>query len=195
MENELAKSGTNIRVVYPERFVDAGKIITTAGLSSGIDGALHLVAKMIGTGAAQSAALEMEYRWSAEEKYSRAALADRYLPDGLQYGKANIKGAQAKMVLTEGNTNRWEIRILVSDPKSADEIVDLLKNRIKSNTSHTRGSVAFSEPGGKRSATSSEIGWKFTDDHGLRWQGAGIVELSSEEKGKFILTLKLARAG
>src|SRR5260221_123561 len=52
MENELAKSGTNIRVVYPERFVDAGKIITTAGLSSGIDGALHLVAKMIGTGAA-----------------------------------------------------------------------------------------------------------------------------------------------
>ena len=55
--------------------------------------------------------------------------------------------------------------------------------------------MAFSEPGGKLSATSSEIKWKFTDDHGLGWQGAGIVELSSEEKGKFILTLKLARAG
>ncbi len=194
MENELAKSGTNIRVVYPERFVDAGKIITTAGLSSGIDGALHLVAKMIGTGAAQSAALGMEYQWSVDAKYSRAAMADRYLPDGLQYGKANLKGAQAKMVSTEGDTNRWETGILVSDPKSAAEIVELLKNRIKSNTSHTRGSVAFSEPGGKRSATSSDFRWKFTDDHGLGWQGAGIVEPSPEDKGKFILTLKLARA-
>jgi hypothetical protein len=149
---------------------------------------------MIGTGAAQSAALEMEYRWSAEEKYSRAAMADRYLPDGLQFGKANLKGAQSKMVSTEGDTNRWETRILVSDPKSAAEIVDLLKNRIKSNTSHTRGFVAFSEPGGKRSATSSEIRWKFTDDHGWGWQGAGIVEPSPEDKGKFLLTLKLARA-
>jgi len=54
MEEELAKESKNINVVYPRRFVDAGKIITTAGLSSGIDGALHLISRMAGSGAAQS---------------------------------------------------------------------------------------------------------------------------------------------
>src|SRR6266700_6601280 len=43
----------NTRVVYDARYVDSGKIITTAGLSSGIDGAIHLISKMLGKGAAQ----------------------------------------------------------------------------------------------------------------------------------------------
>lgn len=193
MEEELAKSGANIKVVYPRRFVDAGKIITTAGLSSGIDGALHLVSKMVGKGEAQSAALGMEYRWSDDTEYSRAAMADRYLPDGLQFGKANLKGAQSKMVSTDGDTDHWETRILVSDPKSAAEILDVLKDRIKANTSHTRGPVTLSEPGGKGPPASSAITWKFTDDQGSGWQGTGIAELSQEERGKFILTLKLGR--
>src|SRR5205085_11092598 len=49
------------KVVYDRRYVDNGKIITTAGLSSGIDGALHLVVKILGRGSAQSVALGMEY--------------------------------------------------------------------------------------------------------------------------------------
>ncbi len=57
MEDQLAKAGKNINVACPRRFVDSGKVITTAGLSSGIDGALHLVSKIRGLGAAQSTAL------------------------------------------------------------------------------------------------------------------------------------------
>ena len=46
------------------RFVDNGKLITTAGVSAGIDGALHLVAKLKGLKAAQDAAYYMEYdKW------------------------------------------------------------------------------------------------------------------------------------
>jgi hypothetical protein len=193
MEEELAKAGKNIKVVCPERFVDAGKIITTAGLSSGIDGALHLVSKMIGPGAAQSAALNMEYRWSADTKYSRAAMADRYLPDGLQFGKANLRGAQAKMISTEGDTNNWETRILVSDPKSTPEIIDVLRTRIQSNTSHTRDGVRI-KSSGKAPADSPQINWRFTDAQGFGWQGVGLVEPSTEQRGKFILTLKLTRS-
>lgn len=55
--------------------MDAGKIITTAGLTPVIDGALHLVSKILGGGEAQSAALGMEYRRSPESDYSRAARA------------------------------------------------------------------------------------------------------------------------
>lgn len=46
------------------RFVDNGKIITTAGVSAGIDGALHLVAKLNGFNAARAAAHYIEYdKW------------------------------------------------------------------------------------------------------------------------------------
>ncbi|NUN53585.1 MAG: DJ-1/PfpI family protein, partial [Planctomycetaceae bacterium] len=40
------------------RFVDAGRIVTTAGVTAGIDGALHLVERFLGPEAA---------RWTAEE--------------------------------------------------------------------------------------------------------------------------------
>ncbi len=43
------------------RFVDNGKVITTAGISAGIDGALHLVAKLQGLNAAKRTAYYMEY--------------------------------------------------------------------------------------------------------------------------------------
>lgn len=57
-----------LRENYPEvdvrnnvRFVDNGKVITTAGISAGIDGALHLVAKLQGINAAKRTAYYMEY--------------------------------------------------------------------------------------------------------------------------------------
>jgi len=43
----LEKGYPKVKVVYDKRFVDTGKIITTAGLSSGIDGALHVDAHQI----------------------------------------------------------------------------------------------------------------------------------------------------
>lgn len=50
------------------RFVDNGKVVTTAGISAGIDGALHLVQKILGKKKAIAIAEEMEYdKWQAEE--------------------------------------------------------------------------------------------------------------------------------
>ena len=43
------------------RFVDNGNVITTAGVSAGIDGALHLVAKLQDLNAAKRTAYYMEY--------------------------------------------------------------------------------------------------------------------------------------
>ena len=61
----------NLRASYPKtkvlsdvRFVDNGKVITTAGISAGIDGALHLVAKLKGEEVAREVAAYMEYdKW------------------------------------------------------------------------------------------------------------------------------------
>jgi len=46
-----------VNVVRDRRFVDNGKIVTAAGLSSGIDGALHVLSVMEGGGLAQQFAL------------------------------------------------------------------------------------------------------------------------------------------
>ena len=52
------------RVVEGKRFVDSGKIITTAGVTAGIDGALHVVKRLRGETAAEWVAEEwMEYRF------------------------------------------------------------------------------------------------------------------------------------
>lgn len=55
-------------VLDDARFVDNGKIITTAGISAGIDGSLHLVQKLFGLERAKEVARYMEYdKWHPEE--------------------------------------------------------------------------------------------------------------------------------
>lgn len=44
------------------RYIDNGHIITSAGISAGIDMALHIVARLLGEAVAQQTAREMEYR-------------------------------------------------------------------------------------------------------------------------------------
>jgi transcriptional regulator GlxA family with amidase domain len=56
------------KVLNNARFVDNGTIITTAGISAGIDGALHLVEKIRGRKAAEQIAAYMEYdKWVPEQ--------------------------------------------------------------------------------------------------------------------------------
>ncbi len=59
----------NYEVINGQRFVDNGKIITTAGVSAGIDGALHIVAKLLGEPRARMTAKMIEYDWQPTEKY------------------------------------------------------------------------------------------------------------------------------
>ncbi len=57
----------NTTVLSDTRFVDNGDVITTAGISAGIDGALHLVSRIRGFEAASQVATIMEYdRWNSE---------------------------------------------------------------------------------------------------------------------------------
>ncbi|HKV40769.1 MAG TPA: DJ-1/PfpI family protein, partial [Blastocatellia bacterium] len=73
----LAAAAPNIKVVHDQRFVDNGKIITAGGLSAGIDGAIHVVSRVMGSGNAQALALGMEYNWDPATGFVRPALADR----------------------------------------------------------------------------------------------------------------------
>jgi transcriptional regulator GlxA family with amidase domain len=66
--DNLRKVATKTTVRDHVRFVDNGKVITTAGVSAGIDGALHVVAKLLGPDAATATAAYMEYdKWHPED--------------------------------------------------------------------------------------------------------------------------------
>jgi len=52
------------RVHDGRRYVDTGNVVTTAGVSAGIDGALHVVARLLGRHVADETAQYMEYTWS-----------------------------------------------------------------------------------------------------------------------------------
>nr|WP_262891992.1 DJ-1/PfpI family protein [Filimonas zeae] len=57
----LQRQVPGARVLPNVRYVDNGRVITTAGISAGIDGALHLVARLKGQEAATKVAIHMEY--------------------------------------------------------------------------------------------------------------------------------------
>jgi putative intracellular protease/amidase len=180
----LAKAGNNIKVVYDKRYVDNGKIITTAGLSSGIDGALYLVSKMRGKVTAQQVALGIEYDWDPDAKFARASYADRYLP--------RFPSIEGTIVSLNGNTEHWEIRSIVTNPASAAAIIAAAQKEVISGTPHASSAVTITRET-QANADRSEFDWKFKDDQGRSWRGECVAAASSDAKGKFDVTLRLVR--
>ena len=105
----------NLESGYPKidvrknvRFVDNGTVITTAGISAGIDGALHLVAKLQGLNAAKRTAYYMEYdNWnlgnglilSNDNPYAEKATSS--FLKGFEGNYEYKDGTQFKLVLDE----------------------------------------------------------------------------------------------
>ena len=69
----LQKMTPKAQVKRGRRFVDNGHVVTTAGISAGIDGSLHVVARLLGRRIADDVATYMEYSWVPE-----ASLATNY---------------------------------------------------------------------------------------------------------------------
>ncbi len=64
----LRETAAKTEVLENTRWVDNGKIVTTAGVSAGIDGALHVVERMFGAETAQATARYMEYdKWDPQD--------------------------------------------------------------------------------------------------------------------------------
>jgi len=74
---QLRKEYPKTTVLANTRFVDNGNVITTAGVSAGIDGALHLVEKLRGRTYAENVAATIEY--------------DKWVPDNGLVIKANAQ--------------------------------------------------------------------------------------------------------
>jgi putative intracellular protease/amidase/YHS domain-containing protein len=62
----LRREAPRTRVRDDVRFVDNGKVVTSAGVSAGIDAALHLVSRLLGEETAKGTARYMEYRYQPQ---------------------------------------------------------------------------------------------------------------------------------
>ena len=70
----------DMKVLDNARYVDSGNIITTAGVAAGIDGALHLVARIKGLDVAKATARYMEYdKWDPSE--GRVDITNSYITE------------------------------------------------------------------------------------------------------------------
>jgi transcriptional regulator GlxA family with amidase domain len=65
---ELRRLFPDVEVVEGRRWVDLGSIVTSAGISAGIDMSLHLVARLAGADLARKTAHQMQYDWWDDEQ-------------------------------------------------------------------------------------------------------------------------------
>jgi putative intracellular protease/amidase len=103
--DRLAAAAPKTKVVRDARWVDSGKIITSAGLSSGIDAALHVVERLSGADRARTVALTLEYDWDREQGFVRGTMADRYIDQRVRIQWP--EGSRFERVLGLGGRTRW----------------------------------------------------------------------------------------
>lgn len=64
-QEELARRWPAVRVRTDVRWIDDGDIVTSAGISAGVDASLHIVSRLAGERLARRTATQMEYTWAA----------------------------------------------------------------------------------------------------------------------------------
>jgi transcriptional regulator GlxA family with amidase domain len=62
----VVEQGPRVTWVPVARWVDAGPVVTSSGVSAGIDMTLAVIARLVGRDAAERAARRMEYRWASD---------------------------------------------------------------------------------------------------------------------------------
>ena len=168
-----------VTVVDDQRYVDNGHIVTTGGLSAGIDGALHVLERLKGLGTAQEVALGEEYDWKSQPTWAPGALAHSLLPnvplDSL--GTWNV-------VRTEGDASHWNLEIHGTSSLSGDELLGRIDEQLGRNAAWvaTRNAGA---PSGRRT-------WSFKGRKGEPWS-ASLVLQPAAKAGEYDLKLWLGR--
>jgi putative intracellular protease/amidase len=187
----LREAAPKTKVVDDRRYVDNGKIITTAGLSSGIDGSLHVIERFLGRGTAQMAALGMEYNWDPESKFVRAALADKYMR--FNYDVKVLNGGW-RPLSREGSSDRWENTWAVATETSAVELLESVNNAIANNRTYDgQPGVKWTRLGSAAATSPSQSLWQFRDEKGALWNGVVHVEPVAGERNRFTLSVKISR--
>lgn len=183
--DELKETAPKAHVVTDQRFVDNGKIITTAGLSSGIDGALHLIEKIVGRGRAQEVALNLEYNWQPDVAYARASFADMHLlrvigSEGFKFPE----GTGLTVLSQRGGKDNWERNWQIRNG-AAPELMKIVESKLGEGWTKVSGTA---ERGGAKTL------WKFSDEGGKEWNAVAAIEPTAGASNSLNLRITLSRS-
>ncbi len=172
---QLQKQFPKAHVLNDVKYTDNGKVITSAGLSSGIDASFHVVAKYFGEGRAQDVANHMEYPWSRDKDYARTQLADNFI-----VGVRELLSIFATKYLTSlGDRQQWTYQYLLSDQVAPEEVLRLIGQELK----------------GEENWSGIEVGQKQLTalaSHGVLGNGAVAIRIKKTEMGH-IATLSVKK--
>ena len=177
-----------VKVVGDQRFVDNGKIITTAGLSAGMDGALHVIAKLDGEERARQVALGEEYHWEPGGGYVRPAMADRFIPS-IDVEKEAGSTADWKVVSSTGDAAHWDITVRGASQQTAEQLLGNFGRALEQQARWTAApATAVAAKGGPNSRS-----WSFLDLDGRTWRGTLTVAPVAGAAGEYTARLVVAR--
>ena len=178
----LREHSPGTKVVRDKRVVDHGKVITTGGLSAGIDGALHVVAKLRGQGHARFVAQTLEYDWRPEGGYLPATYALRHLPMYLDRKLAKLARID-KVVSSGGDARRWNISFLVTSGTPPATLLPRIGTLLS-----TYGAW------GKPTATGRGHieDWKFKDEDGDQWTASARLLPVKGNDQQHVLTIEVS---
>jgi putative intracellular protease/amidase len=174
-----------VKAIRDQRYVDNGKFLTTAGISSGIDGSLYVIGKLRGRAWAQRAALNMEYDWKADAAYARASFADRHVRRifDSHLRLRIVDGIVPLVVHTRGDRDRWEVEWRVASTLPSAELLSRLDHTVaeRGPWKRTRGAAAATaSTRAAKAATSKKAdiaasSWSF-EEQGVSWKGVTEIE-------------------
>jgi putative intracellular protease/amidase len=189
--DRLAKEFPNTKVVRDQRVVDNGKIVTAGGLTAGMDGALHVIAKVMGEGTAQSVALGEEYEWRPDGGFLPATFAIQEIP------RINVDGlGDWEVVRTQGTPSRWELVFTGTSQMSATDLMGKISHQLveQGKWSPVPSTAArAASPSGAPSAGVSAGKWKFTGRDGAPWTGTFKIETLAGEPHRYRGTFEVSR--
>jgi len=187
----MRKSYPAIKVVSDQRVVDNGKFVATAGLSAGIDGALHMVDVMQGEGAGESVALGIEYDWRPNGAYVRAAMADRLIPSLARILNTVGDGKYVDDAL-KGDRRSWRTTAWYSTKLGPADLFSRLETAYEGAYSQEGPWAPGSFHAEAAGPTAARL--RFDDREGHHWKGELSVEPAKDEPDQGAVRISIDRA-
>jgi putative intracellular protease/amidase len=157
----LRRAYPQLDVVRNLRVVDNGRILTTGGLSAGIDGALQLVSRLKGLGRAQFVATVMEYNWQPEGSFLPALSAFHIMHQTVSDADLGGLGKVETLVSTGGDTRQWSYVWRVQSSLDSDALAEHIDRTLAEERRQMNMNPPFAaSPGHRRT---------FVDGEGQAW--------------------------
>lgn len=154
------------------RLIDNGKIITSAGLSSGIDAAFHLVSLYLGKAQTQKLANDLEYGWNNKDPFVRGKLADKHVQGFLDA----LTPFDYEMTEYTGDRNQWSVSVNLKTDLKRDDLFHILTTQFEQVSDWKK--------------TKKRNRWTFAD-YGKKWSAT--LDQVENGKGELVCTLKISK--